>query len=358
MNLLVTGGCGFIGSNFIRQRLAEKDSSLQRLVNLDLLTYAGNLANLADVAADPRYVFVHGDIGDSALVGELLKQQRIKAIVQFAAESHVDRSIDSPEPFAQTNVLGSLRLLDAARSYWRGLGEAEKKSFRFLHISTDEVFGDLPEGSLPATEASPYAPNSPYAASKAASDHLVRAYGRTYQLPVLTINSTNNFGPFQFPEKLIPLVILNALENKPIPVYGDGQQVRDWIYVEDHCAAIWRVLREGKIGETYNVSAGQTLANLNVVRQVCALLDARAPRKDGRSYFKQITFVADRPGHDRRYALDAAKIRRALGWAPVESFATGLAKTVEWYLTNRPWCDEITQRKYARARLGAPPSSP
>jgi dTDP-glucose 4,6-dehydratase len=236
------------------------------------------------------------------------------------------------------------------------LGEVEKNSFRFLHISTDEVFGDLPPGSPPATEASPYAPNSPYAASKAAGDHLVHAYGRTYQLPTLTIHSTNNFGPFQFPEKLIPLVILNALENKPIPVYGDGQQVRDWIYVDDHCAAAWRVLREGKIGETYNVSAGNTLANLGVVRQICSLLDARSPRKDGQSYGQQITFVADRPGHDRRYALDTGKIRRELGWTPAESFPAGLTKTVEWYLTNRPWCDEITARKYARERLGAPPS--
>jgi dTDP-glucose 4,6-dehydratase len=358
MNLLVTGGCGFIGSNFIRQRLAEQDSPLQRLVNLDLLTYAGNPANLAGVDTDPRYVFVHGDIGDRALVEDLLKQQRINAVAHFAAESHVDRSIDSPEPFVQTNVVGTLRLLDAARNYWRGLGEAEKKLFRFLHISTDEVFGDLPPASQPATEDSPYAPNSPYAAAKAASDHLVRAYGRTYQLPVLTIHATNNFGPRQFPEKLVPLAILNALENKPIPVYGDGQQVRDWIYVEDHCAAAWRVLREGKVGESYNVGAGHSLPNLEVVRQICAQLDIRAPRPDGGSCAAQIGFVADRPGHDRRYACATAKIRRELGWAPVETFASGVAKTVEWYLTNRPWCDAITRRKYARERLGAPPTSP
>jgi dTDP-glucose 4,6-dehydratase len=357
MNLLVTGGCGFIGSNFIRQRLADNLSPPRRLINLDNLTYAGNPANLDEVAGDQRYVFTHGDIGDAALVAELLRQHDINAIVHFAAESHVDRSIDSPEPFIATNVLGTQRLLDAARRHWRTLDAQARSQFRFLHISTDEVYGDLAAGA-PATEHTPYAPNSPYAASKAASDYLVRAYGRTYQLPVLLVTCSNNFGPFQFPEKLIPLVILNALEGQPIPVYGDGQQVRDWIYVADHCAAIAQVLHHGRPGETYNVGGGNEQANLAVVRRLCGILDQISPLAEGQSYAAQITFVADRPGHDRRYAIDTAKIRRELGWQPREGFASGLEKTVQWYLAHRAWCDDITAKKYARARLGTIPATP
>ncbi len=357
MHLLVTGGCGFIGSNFICRRLAESTSLLRKLVNLDKLTYAGNPANLAEVAGDPRYVFVHGEIGDAGSVGSLLRTHDITAIVHFAAESHVDRSIDSPEPFIQTNVVGTLRLLEAVRHYWRGLDEAGQRQFRFLHISTDEVYGDIADGS-PATEQSPYAPNSPYAASKAASDHLVRSCHRTYGLPTLTINCSNNFGPFQFPEKLIPLVILNALEGNPIPVYGDGLQVRDWIHVEDHTFAIGQVLTCGRVGETYNVGGGNEITNCEVVKRIGALLDAKIPRPDGKSYAAQITFVADRPGHDRRYALNCTKIRQELSWKPRESFDSGLANTVDWYLRNRAWCDDITARKYARERLGTGASTP
>jgi dTDP-glucose 4,6-dehydratase len=352
MHLLVTGGCGFIGSNFIRQRLLAEGDTPARIINLDLLTYAGNPANLADLADDPRYHFVHGDIGDEALVARLLAEHRIDAIVNFAAESHVDRSIDSPEPFIQTNVVGTLRLLNAARRHWSGLPTAAKASFRFLHVSTDEVYGTLGPGDAAFTEETPFAPNSPYAASKASSDHLVRAFQHTYGLPTLTTNCSNNYGPYHFPEKLIPLVILNALDGKPLPVYGDGQQVRDWLYVEDHAAAIWRVLRGGRPGETYNVGGLNERANLEVVNRICSLLDARAPRSDGKSYGDQIKFVADRPGHDRRYAIDCTKLQRELGWAPSESFETGLAKTVDWYLANRAWCDDITARRYSRERLG------
>jgi len=357
MNLLVTGGCGFIGSNFIRQLLTTKESPLRKLVNLDRLTYAGNPSNLTGIAGDTRYVFAHGDISDSALVVSLLRTHQIGAIVHLAAESHVDRSIDSPEPFIQTNVVGTLHLLDAAGHFWRELEEAAQRQFRFLHISTDEVYGDIGAGP-PATEQSPFAPNSPYAASKAAGDHLVRSYNKTYGLPTLTLNCSNNFGPFQFPEKLIPLVILNALENKPIPVYGDGQQVRDWIYVEDHVRAIGMVLARGQVGGTYNVGGGNETTNLDVVQRICALLDAKVPRPDGKSYSAQIAFVADRPGHDRRYVINCSKLQRELGWAPKESFETGLAKTVDWYLDNRAWCDEITAKKYARERLGKPPTLP
>ena len=354
MNLLVTGGCGFIGSNFARQRLIEKNSSLTRLVNLDKLTYAGNPANLADLAGDPRYVFVRGDIGDETLAERLFADHAVDAVVNFAAESHVDRSIDSPEPFAQTNVVGTLRLLNAARRYWAALPEPRKSAFRFLHVSTDEVYGTLAPGDTAFTEKTNFAPNSPYAASKAASDHLVRAYRHTYGLPTLTTNCSNNYGPFHFPEKLIPLIILNALDGKPLPVYGDGMQIRDWLYVEDHAAAIWLVLQRGRPGETYNIGGLNEQPNLEVVKRVCSLLDQKSPRPDGRSYAAQITHVTDRPGHDRRYAIDCTKIQHELGWRPRESFATGLEKTVDWYLANRAWCDEITKKRYARERLGAP----
>jgi dTDP-glucose 4,6-dehydratase len=349
MNLLVTGGCGFIGSNFVRHLLG---GGTGRVVNLDKLTYAGNPANLADVEDDPRYAFVHGDIGDEALVGRLLSEHAVDAVVNFAAESHVDRSIDSPEPFVQTNVVGTLRLLNATKRHWLGLAPAAKAAFRFLHISTDEVYGSLGPGDPAFTEATPFAPNSPYAASKAASDHLVRSYQHTFGLPTLTTNCSNNYGPYHFPEKLFPLVILNALEGRKLPIYGDGQQVRDWLYVADHCAAIARVLAAGRPGETYNVGGLNERANLDVVRLICSLLDARAPRPDGRPYADQIEFVADRPGHDRRYAIDCGKITRELGWTPAESFESGLGKTVDWYLAHRDWCQEITSKRYARERLG------
>jgi dTDP-glucose 4,6-dehydratase len=353
MNILVTGGCGFIGSNFIRQRLTEAGSPLQKLVNLDLLTYAGNPANLADLAADPRYVFQKGDIGDEELVSKLLADHQIDAVLNFAAESHVDRSIDSPEPFVQTNVTGTLRLLNASRHYWKSLPDERRAAFRFLHVSTDEVYGTLAPNDPAFSETTPFAPNSPYAASKAASDHLVRAFHHTFGFPTLTTNCSNNYGPYHFPEKLIPLMILNALDGKPLPVYGDGQQIRDWLYVEDHAAAIWLVLRNGRLGETYNVGGLNERANLDVVNTLCALLDAKSPRPDGASYSAQITYVADRPGHDRRYAIDCAKIQSELGWSPRESFETGLAKTVDWYLANRSWANDITKNRYSRERLGA-----
>ena len=352
MNLLVTGGCGFIGSNFIRQRLSEKNSPLQKLVNLDLLTYAGNPANLTDLAGDPRYVFAQGDIGDAALVARLLAEHAIDAVVNFAAESHVDRSIDSPEPFIQTNVVGTLRLLNNARLHWNKLPEPRKSAFRFLHVSTDEVYGSLAPGAPAFTEEHNFEPNSPYAASKAASDHLVRAYQHTYGLPTLTTNCSNNYGPYHFPEKLIPLVILNALEVKNLPVYGDGMQIRDWLYVEDHAAAIWLVLQKGRTGETYNIGGLNEQPNIAIVKKICELLDKKSPRADGQSYATQITYVADRPGHDRRYAIDCAKLNRELGWKPKENFATGIEKTVDWYLKNRGWAADITSKKYARERLG------
>ena len=353
MNILVTGGCGFIGSNFIRQRLLESGSPLGKLVNLDLLTYAGNPANLADLASDPRYVFQKGDIGDEALVSKLLTEHEIGAVLNFAAESHVDRSIDSPEPFIQTNVTGTLRLLNAARHYWKSLPDDRRAAFRFLHVSTDEVYGTLAPHDPAFTETTPFAPNSPYAASKAASDHLVRAFHHTYGFPTLTTNCSNNYGPYHFPEKLIPLMILNALDGKPLPVYGDGQQIRDWLFVEDHAAAIWLVLQKGRLGETYNVGGLNERANLDVVKTLCALLDEKSPRSDGASYASQITYVADRPGHDRRYAIDCTKIQSELGWSPRESFETGLAKTVDWYLAHRSWADEITNTRYQRERLGS-----
>ncbi len=352
MNILVTGGCGFIGSNFVRQLLLDPAPGSGRIVNLDKLTYAGNPANLADVAGNPRYTFVHGDIGDEALVAGLLAQHRIGAIVNLAAESHVDRSIDSAEPFIQTNVVGTQRLLAAARRHWAALQGGEKDSFRFLHVSTDEVYGTLGPADPAFTEKTAFAPNSPYAASKAASDHLVRAYHHTHGLPTLTTNCSNNYGPFHFPEKLFPLVILNALDGRALPVYGDGQQVRDWLYVGDHCRAVSLVLGRGRPGETYNVGGSNEWTNLDVVKLICSLLDERTPRKDGKPYAAQIEFVADRPGHDRRYAIDCAKIGRELGWRPAESFETGLAKTVDWFISNRAWCNEITAKRYARERLG------
>lgn len=350
LNLLVTGGCGFIGSNFIRRELAGGFDGT--LINLDLLTYAGNPANLADLEIDPRYRFVHGDIGDEALIGSLLERHRIDAILNFAAESHVDRSIDSPEPFVQTNVVGTLRLLNAARRYWKDLPEPRKSAFRFLHVSTDEVYGTLKPTDPAFTEQTAYSPNSPYAASKAASDHLVRAAHHTYGLPTLITNCSNNYGPYQFPEKLIPLIILNALEGKPLPVYGDGQQIRDWLYVEDHAAALARVLERGEPGETYNIGGRSEKPNLEIVNTLCALLDQKMPRPDGRHYATQITFVADRPGHDRRYAINDTKLQSELGIVPATSFETGIEKTVDWYLANREWTADITEKRYARERLG------
>ena len=343
MSILVTGGAGFIGSNFVHQWLASSDETL---VNLDKLTYAGNLANLADLQANPRHVFVQGDIGDTALVPQLLAQHQVRAVVHFAAESHVDRSIHGPMDFIQTNVVGSFQLLESVRAYWSALPEATKTAFRFLHVSTDEVYGSLAPDAPAFTETHSYEPNSPYSASKAASDHLVRAWHHTYGLPVLTTNCSNNYGPFHFPEKLIPLVIHNALAGKPLPIYGDGMQVRDWLYVQDHCSAIRRVLEAGRLGETYNVGGWNEKPNIEVVRTLCSLLDELQPRADGQSYATQITFVKDRAGHDRRYAIDARKIEQALGWRPEETFETGLRKTVQWYLANRDWVANVTSGQY------------
>ena len=323
--ILVTGGAGFIGSNFV---LAWMNSGGAALVNLDLLTYAGNAANLASVASDPRYTFVRGDIGDAELVGSLLRKHRPRAIVHFAAESHVDRSIVSPEAFVRTNVLGTFTLLEQARAYWAELDETGRTAFRFLHVSTDEVYGTLGPNDPAFSETTPYAPNSPYAASKAGSDHLARAYFHTFGLPVLTTNCSNNYGPFQFPEKLIPLMILNALEGKPLPVYGDGKNVRDWLFVEDHCAAIRRVLESGRPGETYNIGGNSERANIDVVTAICDLVDEMRPGLGAAPRRGLITYVQDRPGHDRRYAIDASKIARELGWKPAEQFESGLRKTV------------------------------
>lgn len=345
---LVTGGAGFIGSHFIRRMLYEGEVSV---VNLDKLTYAGNLDSLADVSAHPHYTFCHGDIGDRALVASLLRKYRPEAVVHFAAESHVDRSIDSPRDFIQTNIVGTFELLEAVRGYWRENKEKLEGHFRFLQVSTDEVYGSLGETSY-FTEDSPYAPNSPYSASKAASDHLVRAYYHTYDLPTLTTNCSNNYGPYQFPEKLIPLMILNALDGKPLPVYGDGQNVRDWLFVLDHCRALQTVIERGRVGETYNIGGHSEKSNLEVVHLLCDVLDTLLPRPDGESYRRQILFVKDRPGHDRRYAIDSAKLQTTLGWKPEETFATGLKKTVEWYLAHREWCQRVTDGSYRRERLG------
>jgi dTDP-glucose 4,6-dehydratase len=351
MRILVTGGAGFIGSNFVLQCLA-RDTHVELLVNLDKLTYAGNLANLYTIEHDPRYRFVEGDIGDRDLIRDLLAEHKITAVVNFAAESHVDRSIDGPEAFIQTNVVGTLRLLDTVRHYWQALPPEHKAAFRFLHVSTDEVYGSLTAEAPAFSETTPFAPNSPYAASKAASDHLVRAYHHTYGLPVLTTNCSNNYGPLQFPEKLIPLVILNALEGKKLPIYGDGKNVRDWLFVGDHCTAIRLVLERGNVGGTYNIGGMCERQNIEVVDRICDLLDGLSPRTDGVSYRTQKTYVQDRPGHDRRYAIDCSKITTELGWKPTESFETGLKKTVSWYLQNRGWCEDISTGKYQRERLG------
>ncbi|KLU62678.1 dTDP-glucose 4,6-dehydratase [Peptococcaceae bacterium CEB3] len=345
---LVTGGAGFIGSNFIRHVISQGDVGL---VNLDKLTYAGNLDSLADISGHPNYTFCQGDIGDRALVTSLLRKYQVEVVVNFAAESHVDRSIDGPADFIQTNIVGTFELLEAVRAYWSENKEELEGRFRFLHVSTDEVYGSLrSEGYF--REESAYAPNSPYSASKAASDHLVRAYYHTYGVPTLTTNCSNNYGPYQFPEKLIPLMILNALDHKPLPVYGDGQNIRDWLYVLDHCRAIQTVVERGVPGETYNVGGNNEKSNLAVVNTLCDLLDELAPRADGASYRGQIAFVKDRPGHDRRYAIDSAKLQTALAWKPRETFSTGLKKTVQWYLANREWCQRVADGSYRRERLG------
>lgn len=339
--ILVTGGAGFIGANFVLDWLAQSD---EPVFNLDKLTYAGNLGNLASLQGDARHVFVHGDIGDRALLAKLLAQHRPRAIVNFAAESHVDRSIHGPEDFIQTNVLGTFHLLEETRAYFAGLSEADKANFRFLHVSTDEVYGSLSATDPAFTETTPYQPNSPYSASKAASDHLVRAYHHTYHLPVLTTNCSNNYGSYQFPEKLIPLVLNNALNGKPLPIYGDGSNIRDWLYVGDHCSAIRAVLARGRVGEVYNVGGNNEKTNLQVVHTLCDMLDELQPKKD--SYREQITFVKDRPGHDQRYAINASKILNELGWKPQETFETGIKKTVAWYLQHQDWVQNVTSGEY------------
>jgi dTDP-glucose 4,6-dehydratase len=342
--ILITGGAGFIGGNFVLDWLA--DPNAEGMVNLDKLTYAGNLATLESLEGDSRHVFVHGDIADQELVTKLLQIHQPRAIVHFAAESHVDRSIHGPAEFVQTNIVGTFNLLECARAYWNGLDESKKTGFRFHHVSTDEVYGSLSAGDPAFTETHPYEPNSPYSASKAASDHLVRAWFHTYGLPVITSNCSNNYGPYHFPEKLIPLVILNALGNKSLPIYGDGQQVRDWLYVGDHCAAIREVLAKGKLGETYNIGGWNEKANIDVVKTICTILDELRPRVDGKSYAEQITFVKDRPGHDRRYAIDASKLKRELGWRPAETFDTGIRKTVQWYLDHPNWVEGVLSGSY------------
>jgi dTDP-glucose 4,6-dehydratase len=344
---LVTGGAGFIGGNFVLDAVAAGI----RIVNLDALTYAGNPRTLSSLADDARHVFVQGDIGDRALVDRLLAEHRPDAIVNFAAESHVDRSIDGPAAFVQTNVVGTLALLESARDYWRGLDGERRDQFRFLHVSTDEVYGSLGRTGR-FTETTPYAPNSPYSASKAASDHLVRAFQHTYGLPTLTTNCSNNYGPYQFPEKLIPLIVLKALRGEPLPVYGDGRNVRDWLYVGDHCEAIRRVLAAGRVGETYNIGGDAERENIAVVKTICALLDDRRPRADAQPRESQITFVADRPGHDRRYAIDAGKIQRELGWSPSVDFEQGIARTVDWYLDNEDWVQGVLDGSYRLERIG------
>ena len=340
--LLVTGGAGFIGANFILDWLAACD---EPVVNLDKLTYAGNPENLAGLTGDARYIFAQGDIGDRALVAGLLQTHRPRAIVNFAAESHVDRSIHGPEDFIETNVVGTFHVLEEARAYWMALPEPEKSAFRFLHVSTDEVYGSLGPDDAPFTETTPFAPNSPYSASKASSDHLVRAYHHTYGLPVLTTNCSNNYGPYQFPEKLIPLMILNATRAKPLPIYGDGMNVRDWLYVADHCAAIRTVLEKGRLGETYNIGGWNEMPNIEIVNIVCALLDEMRPDPAG-PHARLVTYVKDRPGHDRRYAIDAGKIDRELGWKPAETFETGIRKTVRWYLDNMSWVERVASGEY------------
>jgi dTDP-glucose 4,6-dehydratase len=343
MAILVTGGAGFIGSNFVLEWLA---GGTEPVVVLDKLTYAGNLENLAAVRGDERFTFAHGDIADQARVAGLLRDHGVRAVVNFAAESHVDRSIHGPAEFIQTNVVGTLQLLEAVRAYWGALAEGPKEAFRFLHVSTDEVYGSLGADDPAFTEEHLYQPNSPYSASKAASDHLVRAYHHTYGLPVLTTNCSNNYGPYHFPEKLVPLMILNALGGKPLPVYGDGRNVRDWLYVTDHCSAIRRVLEAGQLGRTYNIGGRNEKTNLEVVQTLCAILDAVSPRAGGGSYWEQVQFVKDRPGHDRRYAIDASRMEKELGWLPAETFETGIRKTVEWYLGNPEWVQGVTSGAY------------
>ena len=341
--ILVTGGAGFIGANFILDWLSASD---EPVLNLDKLTYAGNLENLAALLGDPRYAFVQGDIGDQALVDRLLAQHRPRAIVNFAAESHVDRSIHGPGEFIQTNIVGTFSLLESVRAYYATLDDTERAAFRFLHVSTDEVYGSLEKDAPAFAETNRYEPNSPYSASKAASDHLVRAYHHTYGLPVVTTNCSNNYGPWQFPEKLIPLMIANALAGKPLPIYGDGQQIRDWLYVSDHCVAIRRVLEAGRLGETYNIGGWNEKPNLDIVHAICDLLGELRPRADGKSYREQITYVTDRPGHDRRYAIDATKIERELGWRPAETFETGIRKTIQWYLDHAQWVANVQSGAY------------
>ena len=343
MTILVTGGAGFIGSNFVLDWLAHSDETV---INLDLLTYAGNIENLASLKNNAKHYFVQGNIGDRALLVKLLADHQPRAIINFAAESHVDRSIHGPSEFIQTNIVGTFNLLESVREYWSGLLETEKLAFRFLHVSTDEVYGSLEKDDPAFSETNRYEPNSPYSASKAASDHLVRAWHHTYGLPVLTTNCSNNYGPYHFPEKLIPLCILNALAGKALPIYGDGQQVRDWLYVKDHCSAIRRVLEAGKLGETYNVGGWNDKANLEVVQTLCKILDELKPRDDGQSYSSQITFVKDRPGHDRRYAIDATKLEKELGWKPAETFESGIRKTVMWYLEHQDWVAHVLSGEY------------
>jgi dTDP-glucose 4,6-dehydratase len=343
MSILVTGAAGFIGSNFVLDWLSE---SQEDIVSLDFLTYAGNLENLSSLSNNPHHHFIQGNISDRDLIFMLLKKYHIRAVINFAAESHVDRSIHRPGDFIETNIVGTFNLLESVRSYWNNLDEVLKKAFRFLHVSTDEVYGSLKEKAAAFSEFHRYEPNSPYSASKAASDHLVHAWFKTYELPVLTTNCSNNYGPYHFPEKLIPLCILNALDNKPLPIYGDGKQIRDWLYVKDHCRAIREVLARGQLGETYNVGASNEKTNLEVVETICAILNELKPKSDGKSYFDQITFVKDRPGHDRRYAIDASKLERELGWKPEETFETGLRKTVLWYLENETWVNHVVSGEY------------
>ncbi len=341
--ILVTGGAGFIGANFVLEWVRKQGAVV---VNLDKLSYAGNRESLAALEGDGRHIFVCGDIADSVLVGKLLEEHRPRAVVNFAAESHVDRSIHGPRDFIQTNIVGTFELLEVAKSYWGGLQEDEKKKFRFLHVSTDEVYGSLKPGDPAFTEGKRYEPNSPYSASKAASDHLVRAYHHTYGMPVLTTNCSNNYGPLQFPEKLIPLMIVNALAGKALPVYGDGMQIRDWLYVGDHCSAIARVLEAGEVGEGYNIGGWNEKPNIEIVHTICDILDEVQPKSDGSSYRSQIQTVTDRPGHDRRYAIDARKIERELGWRPAETFETGIRKTVQWYLSNQEWVRNVQTGTY------------
>ena len=343
MTILVTGAAGFIGSNFVLDWFSQ---SKEDVVSLDLLTYAGNLENLSSLNNNPHHHFIKGNIGDRDLVLNLLKKYQIRAVLNFAAESHVDRSIHESKDFIETNIVGTYHLLESARSYWNDLDQNLKQDFRFLHISSDEVYGSLDLTDPPSNEKDPYKPNSPYSASKAASDHLVRAWFQTYKLPVLTVNSANNYGPYQFPEKLIPLCILNALKGKPLPIYGDGQQIRDWLYVKDHCSAIRKVLEKGKVGESYNIGGWNEKSNLEVVNLLCDILDKLKPNKNGKSYKEQITFVKDRPGHDKRYAIDASKIEQELKWKPDETFESGLLKTISWYLENQNWCNSVLSGEY------------